>query len=1202
MYQITDSTLKYGVYSALAESTREFRQRLSFGEGSGANFLKQISFEKGITKIEISQEGNSDSDGLVFGSCCASSCDAEFYNPDKTYNYAGKTLFVECGVKYPVEISYTDKVGGYYLTNNGKWVDSETYYIKVTNLIPVFEGDKFLYTGRGEWGGASVIWYDADKNYLSGEEYASEETSDHVTTVTVEAPEGAAWVMFQTFDLDEDVTLEVTKLNDSFFYIPCGYYKVDKPETDDDWRTVKVTAYDAVDGMTDKWNTSLTFPTNAYVLLDNIAQKHSLELDIESDVLAELQSRAITEEEALILTAYTEREVFGFLAGLVGANARVNTIGKLAVSRYQYFPAEEITIQPEVQWQNGFKKTAEEEFMINSVTSGIDDAVFTAGTGQGISFVNPIITESEIYNLYDMYTGLSFQPSSCEWRGNPCVECGDTVTVTDKSGNSYTVFVARQDIDLTGGLSMNTHCPGGDAEISFDTVDERTRAALNRQYTTLQQAIINASNAINGALGGHYEILDSDSDGNPDGWLIKQYQDGSGGLIRANYAGIGLSTDGGITYRTAITYDGINADCITTGKLKANLIDTSKLVVGGGSYENLEGLLNGVVDTANSSITNVDVLYGKNQSTTDPPTSWSTAAPAWQDGYYIWTKTQTTAGGEVTETEPVCITGAKGSTGADGLGIKKIEEQYYLSASSTSVTDGSWSTNQPEWEKDKYIWTRSKITWDDNTATYTTAVLAKAINGANEKANASKLILDAVTAQENNVTVIKGSSIATGSIGAVQIAAESITADKLSVGVGTKLNLFYNDEFYYGTNGWYAYNGTLQQQGLNQSWAYMQLTPSDSGLSAIMQKMWLVSGQRYSISAQIYPLNWSSNASTYYIRPFYGSAPDISGMDLNSAYNYNGETVVKLVFDYSGETGFVDLGIAFRGIMASSSKPCTINIAWMSLSDATDETIGFYCSRKEWLENEYQESNYLGGTVNNSTTANAYLTEKAFTVDASGNLVTLGTIKSDNGEIGSMFYKRDRMDMITHAYYIYATLPTFVSSRISLIHPPEYQDIPINASGYKNSAEEGQRFSSRIEIASSLDINGTAGDLYTMITSSGVSVCDDSGGHSALTSSGVEVDGVLVTSRESSKRDISQKNSTLKAFKSSKIYEYKMKYDDDKTRAKTGFVIERETPDEVLSDDGKHINLYSMASMNWKATQEILERLEAVEKAVKTNA
>ena len=46
-----------------------------------------------------------------------------------------------------------------------------------------------------------------------------------------------------------------------------------------------------------------------------------------------------------------------------------------------------------------------------------------------------------------------------------------------------------------------------------------------------------------------------------------------------------------------------------------------------------------------------------------------------------------------------------------------------------------------------------------------------------------------------------------------------------------------------------------------------------------------------------------------------------------------------------------------------------------------------------------------------------------------------------------------------------------------------------------------------------------------------------------------------------------------------------------------GFVIGRETPDAVLSEDGAHIDLYAMAALNWRATQELLERIERLEEA-----
>ena len=72
----------------------------------------------------------------------------------------------------------------------------------------------------------------------------------------------------------------------------------------------------------------------------------------------------------------------------------------------------------------------------------------------------------------------------------------------------------------------------------------------------------------------------------------------------------------------------------------------------------------------------------------------------------------------------------KGADGLDGLGIKSIEEQYYLSVSNLEQTGGSWSSEQPEWESGKYIWTRSKVTWSDDSVSYTAPTLANAINGA----------------------------------------------------------------------------------------------------------------------------------------------------------------------------------------------------------------------------------------------------------------------------------------------------------------------------------------------------------------------------------------------------------------------------------------------------------------------------------------
>ena len=152
-------------------------------------------------------------------------------------------------------------------------------------------------------------------------------------------------------------------------------------------------------------------------------------------------------------------------------------------------------------------------------------------------------------------------------------------------------------------------------------------------------------------------------------------------------------------------------------------------------------------------VQSVDVMYYQSTSATSlAGGSWQTDAPGWVDGKYVWSKTVITYTDTSTaETDPVCITGGKGSTGAtgpkgdkgdtgatgntgpageDGKGVTSIVEQYYQSTSATSLSGGSWSTTYPGWVNGKYIWTRSIITYTDNTETTTTAVCVTGEKGS----------------------------------------------------------------------------------------------------------------------------------------------------------------------------------------------------------------------------------------------------------------------------------------------------------------------------------------------------------------------------------------------------------------------------------------------------------------------------------------
>ena len=388
----------------------------------------------------------------------------------------------------------------------------------------------------------------------------------------------------------------------TYYYTPCGYFATEKPETDDDGKTLTVTGYDEIDKMGGKWTPSITVTdtTTLKDVVENIASMHGLSVTyVDTAAQTALKNHVIGVATAAELTEQSERDVLGYCVGCAGMSARVNTVGKLYISWF-FSPGStyDYTVTADVQWENGFKKSAESAVKIEAVTAGEDEDVYTKGTGVPLSFANPLVTHAEIDAIYARYNGRTWYPSTCTWRGDPCVEVGDIITVKDKNNKSYTVYVAQQELDLSGGLQSTITSPNLDTtEMSFDSVSASVKLELSKVQNSMEAAIKAATDAINGANGGYYRILDLDKDGNPDGWECFA-TDGLRG-VKCTYGGIGCTTDGGKTYTNAMTGTGINATAITTGiitggtngfsfNLETGHIEASDINITGGDI-NLDG-------------------------------------------------------------------------------------------------------------------------------------------------------------------------------------------------------------------------------------------------------------------------------------------------------------------------------------------------------------------------------------------------------------------------------------------------------------------------------------------------------------------------------------------------------------------------------------------------------------------------------------
>lgn len=177
----------------------------------------------------------------------------------------------------------------------------------------------------------------------------------------------------------------------------------------------------------------------------------------------------------------------------------------------------------------------------------------------------------------------------------------------------------------------------------------------------------------------------------------------------------------------------------------------------------------------------------------------------------------------ISESDPTII-GVYGQDGDPGVGVYDIEEQYCLSPlhdPSNPPTTG-WQATQPAWEQGWYIWTRSKITWTDidsqtgvRRITYTTPILANAINGANEAVENldDSLEQDEIFRRLTNNLNTEGVFLENGRLylNATALAA-GIIHDKGTIG-GSTINVDSEDSFRasrdYTSGSYISVNGTI---------------------------------------------------------------------------------------------------------------------------------------------------------------------------------------------------------------------------------------------------------------------------------------------------------------------------------------------------------------------------------------------------------
>lgn len=224
--------------------------------------------------------------------------------------------------------------------------------------------------------------------------------------------------------------------------------------------------------------------------------------------------------------------------------------------------------------------------------------------------------------------------------------------------------------------------------------------------------------------------------------------------------------------------------------------------------------INSVVDEVKENVAyRIEIQYALGTSNTTAPNSgWSTTAPGWQEGKFMWQRTVTTYGDGSSQTSnATCISGAngaKGDRGDTGVSVKSVTPLYYCSNSTSiptkptsTVTTNSatayntWNKSCPTWTTTyKYYYVCSEILFDNNTRVWSDVVADNGLTTANGNANTAKDTANNVNdiLNENKGNWDRSYSLVnywtdgavsdTTLINGGYIDANTITADKIAIG------------------------------------------------------------------------------------------------------------------------------------------------------------------------------------------------------------------------------------------------------------------------------------------------------------------------------------------------------------------------------------------------------------------------------------
>lgn len=157
----------------------------------------------------------------------------------------------------------------------------------------------------------------------------------------------------------------------------------------------------------------------------------------------------------------TMHDVLGYIASAHGASVRLTKdTGKIAFVKFPPTAAKIPILASDyfkVQQTNPLKT-----YTAICLTYNTDGETLTAGIGDAdhtLNIYNPFMDQAILNSVLAEINGLSYMPFTMEWKGNPTIDIGAAIIVTQRDGTTFPSILLTNKTSYKGGLKATVTAP-----------------------------------------------------------------------------------------------------------------------------------------------------------------------------------------------------------------------------------------------------------------------------------------------------------------------------------------------------------------------------------------------------------------------------------------------------------------------------------------------------------------------------------------------------------------------------------------------------------------------------------------------------------------------------------------------------------------------------------------------------------------------